>query len=53
MAESGTGDAWRLARLKWLDSTVGESDTVVTRPFTPIRLNDNSRGRSTSLAAAS
>src|SRR5208337_4992048 len=43
IAESGTGEAWRLARLKWLDSDIGESETVVTRPFTPIRVNENAR----------
>ncbi len=43
IAESGTGEAWRLARLKWLDSDVGESETVVTRPFTPIRVNEQAR----------
>ncbi len=43
IADSGTGEAWRLARLKWLDSTVGESETVVTRPFTPIRVDEAAR----------
>jgi hypothetical protein len=41
--EAGTGDAWRLARLKWLDSAIGESDTAVTRPFTAIKVNEQSR----------
>ena len=41
IADGGTGDARRLARLKWLDSKVGESDTVVTRPFTPVRVSDS------------
>jgi hypothetical protein len=43
IAESGIGEGWRLARLKWLDSTVGESDTEVTRPFTPIRVNEKAK----------
>lgn len=43
IAESGTGEAWRLARLKWLDSDVGESETAVTRPFTPIRVDEKAR----------
>ena len=43
IADSGTGEAWRLARLKWLDSTVGESETVVTHPFTPIRVDEAAR----------
>ena len=43
LLESGTGDAWRLARLKWLDSNIGASDTEVTRPFTPVKLNEQTR----------
>lgn len=45
IAESGTGpgEAWRLARLKWLDSNIGQSDTEVTRPFTPIVVGDQAR----------
>ncbi|MEO5712404.1 MAG: glycoside hydrolase domain-containing protein, partial [Luteolibacter sp.] len=43
LKESGTGEAWRLARLKWLDSKIGESDTEVTRPFTPIRVGAATR----------
>ncbi len=43
IAESGVGEAWRLARLKWLDSDIGESDTQVTRPFTPIRVDEKAR----------
>lgn len=43
IAESGTGDAWRMARLKWLDSTIGTSNTQVTRPFTPITLDKSTR----------
>jgi hypothetical protein len=39
IAEGGAGEAWRLARLKWLDSTAGQSGTMVTRPFTPIRVD--------------
>ncbi|MEO5712129.1 MAG: glycoside hydrolase domain-containing protein, partial [Luteolibacter sp.] len=43
LKESGTGEAWRLARLKWLDSKIGESDTEVTRPFTSIRVGAATR----------
>ncbi len=43
LKESGTGEAWRLARLKWLDSTIGTSDTVVPRPFTPITVDPQTR----------
>jgi len=43
IADSGTGDAWRLARLKWLDSQIGQSEAIVTRPFTPIRLDATAR----------
>ena len=40
---TGTGEAWRLARLKWLDSKIGDSDTEVTRPFTPIKVDATAR----------
>ncbi len=43
LKESGTADAWRLARLKWLDSRIGEDDKHVTRPFTPIKVNEKAR----------
>ncbi|MCF7674793.1 MAG: DUF6067 family protein [Akkermansiaceae bacterium] len=36
---SGVDEAWRLARLKWLDSEIGSNYTQVTRPFTPIKVN--------------
>lgn len=39
IAEDGTSEAWRLARLKWLDSSIGDSETVVPSPFTPIRVS--------------
>ncbi len=35
--DSGEGDSWRLARLRWLDSTIGLDDTV-TRPYTPLEV---------------
>ena len=37
LIEGGTQDAWRLARLQWLDSRLAQGDSSVTRPFTPIR----------------
>ncbi len=43
LKESGTAEAWRLARLKWLDSGIGNSNTQVTRPFTPIKVNEKTR----------
>jgi hypothetical protein len=43
VTNSGTAEAWRLARLKWLNSTIGTSTTEVTRPFTPIKLNEATR----------
>ena len=43
LKESGTGDAWRLARLKWLDSKIGDGNEQITRPFTPIKINEQSR----------
>jgi hypothetical protein len=56
LTESGVNDAWRLARLKWLDSTIGYSDTLVTRPFTPIKVDETTRsveilGRRVALAS--
>ena len=43
LQESGVNEAWRLARLKWLDSNIGNSGTQVTRPFTAIQLNEKAR----------
>ena len=40
---SGVDDAWRLARLQWLDSTVGQSDQEATRPFTPVGVDGKKR----------
>jgi hypothetical protein len=34
--DHGDRDSWRLSRLRWLDSTIGLDDNVVTRPYTPI-----------------
>ena len=36
LADHGDHDAWRLSRLRWLDSTIGEDDNIVTQPFVPI-----------------
>ena len=36
VVDAGTRDAWRLARLGWLDSRIAQGDSSVTRPFTPI-----------------
>ena len=36
LADHGDRDSWRLSRLRWLDSTVGLDDNVVTAPFVPI-----------------
>ena len=35
LEDGGIGDAWRLARLKWLNSDIGREDTV-TKPYTPV-----------------
>ena len=35
LSDGGIGDAWRLARLKWLNSDIGREDTV-TKPYEPI-----------------
>jgi len=34
--DHGDSDSWRLSRLRWLDSTIGLDDNVVTKPFLPI-----------------
>lgn len=39
LVEGGTQDAWRLARLQWLDSRLAQGDSSVTRPFTPIAVS--------------
>jgi len=36
LEDHGDRDSWRLSRLRWLDSTIGLNDDVVTRPFVPI-----------------
>ncbi|MDD2601213.1 MAG: DUF6067 family protein [Kiritimatiellae bacterium] len=46
LERSGLDDAWRLARLQWLDSTVGGSESEVTRPFTPIEVNKSKKAYS-------
>lgn len=43
LKESGVNEAWRLSRLKWLDSTIGNSDIEVTRPFMPIKVDEKMR----------
>ena len=35
LEDGGVGDLWRLARLGWLDSTIGMDDEVVA-PYTPL-----------------
>lgn len=37
IANAGTDDLWRMARLSWLDSTLGLDDEVIA-PFTPIEV---------------
>ena len=37
--ERGDGDLWRLARLRWLDSTIGIDDGVAA-PYTPLIIGD-------------
>ena len=35
LEDGGIGDAWRLARLKWLNSDIGREETV-TKPYAPV-----------------
>lgn len=56
VADGGTHDAWRLARLQWLDSSIADNDREVTRPFVPIVVEEKQRtlkilGRSLQLSA--
>lgn len=43
LTDGGTRDAWRLARLQWLDSRIAQGDSSVTRPFTPISVDERAR----------
>ena len=36
LPDHGTDDAWRLSRLRWLDSTAGHGDTPIA-PFEPVK----------------
>jgi hypothetical protein len=42
LADSGFSQATRLARLRWLDSTIGHSDENLIRPYTPVAVEGNS-----------
>jgi hypothetical protein len=39
--DHGDRDAWRLSRLRWLDSTIGLDDNIVTRPYERIYRDRN------------
>ncbi|MCR5433141.1 MAG: DUF6067 family protein [Bacteroidaceae bacterium] len=38
LADKGDGDLWRLARLRWLNSTIGSERTLI-RPFKPMKVS--------------
>lgn len=40
--DGGISDAWRLARLKWLNSDIGREDTV-TKPYEPVSVDTAQR----------
>ena len=40
LEDAGDGDLWRLSRLRWLNSTLGQEDEVVP-PFTPLEVRGN------------
>ncbi len=42
VAEGGVHEGWRLARLRWLNSTIGQEETV-TAPFTPVEADAATR----------
>ena len=35
--DHGDGDVWRMARLRWLDSTIGSDDSEVPKPYTNVQ----------------
>ena len=38
LEDHGDHDAWRLSRLRWLDSTIGQdNDNSVTKPYIPLQ----------------
>jgi hypothetical protein len=41
LADHGDADSWRLSRLRWLDSSLGLNDGVVTQPFLPVVRDGN------------
>jgi hypothetical protein len=44
LADQGDGDLWRLARLRWLDSTIGQQPTL-TPPFTAVETSSAQESR--------
>jgi len=40
LADRGDSELWRMARLRWLDSTIGVDDSVIP-PYTPIKVQGN------------
>jgi len=51
LKDHGDAEAWRMSRLRWLNSRIGEDDDVVS-PYTPLKLNGNTiacLGRSVTL----
>ena len=38
LPDHGEGDLWRMARLRWLDSTLGLDDKIIP-PYTPVKVN--------------
>jgi hypothetical protein len=41
LEDCGDAQSWRLSRLRWLDSSIAQSDTVVVKPFVPLRRKGN------------
>ncbi len=37
LSDFGDRDAWRLSRLRWLDSAIGFDDNTVTKPYIPLQ----------------
>ena len=43
LKDGGIHDAHRLARLQWLNSSIGRSETEVTYPFSPVQVHEETR----------
>ena len=47
--DHGAGDVYSMARLRWLDSTIGSNESDIPAPFTPVTVNEPSAGAALAL----